>query len=301
VSILHGDAGQRAYKRKLFKRRCAWGIGLSIGFIVLVVLTVTAFHYYLQWTEPQGSSAWGAPSAAAAPTRMAKDQLKMSGDVPPDMAVLMKPDLNPCDDFYQYACGGFLETTALKPDQLSFANSWDGVQHNNTARLLPFLEKSDNAAGVFYKSCMNQTAIEEVGTAPLSPFIKQVSEIKDLDSLEAVIFWWHKANVVVFYDWSVESNPDQPEESALYLMQGGITLPSTDFYLSRSSAMQVKREGYKKVARLVLAEVCKLWKGCDMDHWPADAAQRALNVETELARRFASPSEQVGLRTTLRC
>ncbi len=38
-------------------------------------------------------------------------------------------------------------------------------------------------------------------TKPLEPFIKQVSEVKDLDSLEAVIFWWHKANVVVFYDW----------------------------------------------------------------------------------------------------
>ena len=55
--------------------------------------------------------------------------------------------------------------------------------------------------------------------------------IQDLDSLEAVIFWWHKANVVVFYDWSVESNPDAPEKSALYLMQGGITLPSPDFYM----------------------------------------------------------------------
>jgi hypothetical protein len=37
--------------------------------------------------------------------------------------------------------------------------------------------------------------------------------------------------VVVFYDWSVESNPDAPEKSALYLMQGGITLPSPDFYM----------------------------------------------------------------------
>jgi hypothetical protein len=168
VSILHGEAGQRAHKRKLFKRRCAWGIGLSIGFIILMVLTVTAFHYYLQWETPSGTQSGG---SGEAPTEMAKD---VSGDVPADMAALMKPDVNPCDDFYQYACGGFLEQTVLKPDQLSFANSWDGVQHNNTERLLPFLETSDSAAGVFYKSCMNQTAIEEEGTQPLKPFIKQV-------------------------------------------------------------------------------------------------------------------------------
>jgi len=286
VPILAGVAGQRAYQRKLFKRRCAWGIGLSLGFVMLMLATVTAYHYLLKGTKP---AVGGSYSSGPASTTM---NLEVSGDIPPDMAALMKPGQNPCDDFYEYSCGGFLENTVLQPDQLGFANSWDGVQHNNTARLLPFLEVSTNAAGVFYQSCMNMSAIEELGTAPMAPFIKQVSEIKDLDSLEAVIFWWHKANVVVFYDWSVESNPDKPEESALYLMQGGITLPSTDFYISRSKAMQLKREGYKKVAREVLSEVCKLWKGCDMAHWPAQAAEQSLKVETELAQRFASPSEQ---------
>jgi len=36
--------------------------------------------------------------------------------------------INRCDDFYAYSCGGFLEKTVLAPDQLGFANSWDGVQ-----------------------------------------------------------------------------------------------------------------------------------------------------------------------------
>ena len=45
-------------------------------------------------------------------------------------------------------------------------------------RLLPYLETSDSAAGIFYKSCMNTSSIEEEGTKPLQPFIKQVSEIK---------------------------------------------------------------------------------------------------------------------------
>ena len=53
-----------------------------------------------------------------------------------------------------------------------------------------------------------------------------------------------------------------------------------------------QRLTHTQVARRVLTEVCKLWKGCDMAHWPAQAADRALNVETELARRFASPQEQ---------
>jgi hypothetical protein len=54
-------------------------------------------------------------------------------------------------------------------------------------------------------------------------------------------------------------------DTALYLLQGGITLPSTDFYLSRAHEMQLKREGYKKVARRVLREVCRLWHGCHVE------------------------------------
>ena len=38
--------------------------------------------------------------------------------------------------------------------------------------------------------------------------------------------------------------------------------------------------------------VCRLWHGCDVDHWPQQAAEQALKVETELAERFASPEEQ---------
>ncbi len=38
--------------------------------------------------------------------------------------------------------------------------------------------------------------------------------------------------------------------------------------------------------------VGRLWHGCDVDHWPQQAAEQSLKVETELAERFASPEEQ---------
>ena len=96
----------------------------------------------------------------------------------------------------------------------------------------------------------------------------QVEQVKDLVSLEAVIYWMHKANIVVFYDWSVEVDPRNPRKSALYLMQGGITLPSPDYYTDPSPSMAAKRAGYRRVAEQVLGTVCGLMKDCDMDKWP---------------------------------
>mgnify|MGYP002636233250 CR=1 FL=1 len=97
---------------------------------------------------------------------------------------------------------------------------------------------------------------------------------------------------MVLYDWSVESDPHEPDTSALYLMQGGITMPAPEFYTSEKQSMKLKREGFKRVARNVLVEVCKMVDKCDVTTWPAKAATSALEVETELARRFASAEQQ---------
>ena len=138
---------------------------------------------------------------------------------------------------------------------------------------------------------MNTSAIEALGLAPLHPFVRQIEAISDLVSLTAVIYWLHKANIVVFYDWSVEVNPHEPSQFALYLMQGGITLPSTAFYTSDSEDMQRKREGYTQVATKVLVQVCSLMPNCSAG-WPAKAAAQSLRIESDLANLFATPEEQ---------
>ena len=207
------------------------------------------------------------------------------------MQALVETTADPCHDFYQYACGGFEKSASLRPDQLEFAYAWDSVSRNNTRRLQPIIADSDTPAGIFYRSCMNTSAIEALGLSPLSPFVRQIEAIKDLVSLTAVIYWLHKANIVVFYDWSVEVNPHDPSQFALYLMQGGITLPSTEFYTSDSEDMQRKRQGYTEVATKVLSQICSLRPNCTAP-WPARAAAQSLKIETDLANLFATPEEQ---------
>lgn len=212
--------------------------------------------------------------------------------LPHDMLHLLDPTIDPCDDFYGHVCGGFERSAKMTGDQLEIAYAWDGVARNNTARLDPLIATSKGKAGIFYRSCLNTTAIEETGVKPLLPFISQIEQVKDLVSLEAVIYWMHKANVVVFYDWSVEVDPRNPRKSALYLMQGGITLPSPSYYTDPSPSMESRRSGYQHVAEHVLSTVCELMHGCDMEKWPAWGAQKSLEVETALAKLFASPAQQ---------
>jgi len=270
-----GDAEKK--NKKIWNRRAVVALWLVVGFVVLLFLLLVASQWFLN-------------SYKFYPER--GPFLHQTGDLTDDMSKLMDLSVDPCSDFYSYACGGFMKSQKLKPDQLEFARAWDGVSHNNTERLLPILAASQGPAGIFYRSCMNTTAINALGTAPLRPFVQQVQEVKDLVSLTAVIYWWHYANVVVFYDWSVEMDPNQPTHSALNLMQGGITMPSVQYYTSKDPAMQVKKQGYLKVAKKVLYRVCLLIPGCDTAIWPGQAAVQSLQVETALAERFATPEEQ---------
>ena len=47
------------------KRRCVWGVGLSIGFIVLLLATIELAHYWLHWTTGSALPLTGAPPVRA--------------------------------------------------------------------------------------------------------------------------------------------------------------------------------------------------------------------------------------------
>jgi hypothetical protein len=79
--------------------------------------------------------------------------------------VLKAMDLtvDPCSDFYAYSCGTFQEITQLEPDQNEWARAWSGVSARNNELLREVMETDEGLAGNFYKSCMNMTAINELG------------------------------------------------------------------------------------------------------------------------------------------
>ncbi|KAG5667541.1 hypothetical protein PVAND_015520 [Polypedilum vanderplanki] len=86
----------------------------------------------------------------------------------------MKPDLDPCDDFYEYACGRFLEEQFIpddKTDITSFSESNDILQ-NHLRQILnePIKEteiKPFKDLKLLNKACLNLTKIEERGISPI--------------------------------------------------------------------------------------------------------------------------------------
>src|SRR6516162_8431340 len=94
---------------------------------------------------------------------------------------------DPCQDFYQYACGTWLKNNPIPPDQSAWGRFTELRERNQTI-LRGILEKQsadnpsrsavDQKIGDYYASCMDETAIEAKGTAPLKPYMDKISGIK---------------------------------------------------------------------------------------------------------------------------
>ncbi|KAI5630566.1 VLP3p-2, transcript variant X2 [Venturia canescens] len=100
----------------------------------------------------------------------------------------MDPDVEPCDDFYRFACGGFLKRTVI-PDDKTSVNTFsvisdelqEQIKGSIKAESEPGERKPFRLVKTLYKSCMNKTAIEAEGLQPLHATLKKLGGWPVLD------------------------------------------------------------------------------------------------------------------------
>ena len=219
-----------------------------------------------------------APAAAA----LARDGIRAS------VVSAMDPKADPCNDFYRYACGGWLDTTKLPADQSRWVRSFSTITEHNREVVRTLLEdaaKQPGPAGTerqkigdLYGACMDGAALDQAGARPLAPLLARAAAVTDAASLLRVTGELARDGVDVLIGAGTLPDFKNPKMNLYFLSQGGLGLPDRDYYVSADPKKKEILAAYEKHVARMLGMIGETPEAAAAD------ARAVVAFETELAR-----------------
>ena len=193
-----------------------------------------------------------------------------------------------CEDFYQYANGGWIAKNEIPP-AFSTWGITSPLREKNIATLHEILEaaakntaaangSNEQKIGAFYASCMDEAKIEAAGATPLAKEIAAINKMKSARDLPAMLAHLHRIGVPSIFNFGAGQDFKKSDSVIAITGQGGLSLPDRDFYLNDDEKAASTRAAY-------IEHVTNMFKLLGDDAGRAAAeAQTVMKLETELAK-----------------
>ena len=243
---------------------------------------------------PVNSNAVTAPSSSNTQSTAKTEPPQKTGV---DLAAL-DTSTQPCDDFYQYACGGWNKATEIPGDEAAWYRSFSVIRDRNEEILKGILEglaKGETAdggqyaktLGDYYATCMDEGAIEAAETKPLTPWLKAIDDVKDPASITKTLgrFQTELGDGIVFSMQAAQDFGDATKVVAM-VWQGGLGMPEREYYLEDVPKMKELRGVYE-------GHVAAMMKLAGEPEEKAKAsAKTVMKVETQIAKAWMTKEDR---------
>ena len=164
----------------------------------------------------------------------------------------MDRSVAPGASFYQYANGTWLKTTQIPADKADYGN-FTVLSDRSEQRTREILETANGPLGSdgqrigdYYKTFMDEAAIEAIGLAPIKPQLDAIAKIKDVNGVVLSFAASSRRLVTSPFRTSVVQDEREPEKYIVAIAQGGLGLPDRDMYDAKAKQFDKPRDGYKK-------------------------------------------------------
>jgi len=213
--------------------------------------------------------------------------------------------VDPCVDFYQYACGTWIKNSEIPPDQSRWGSFVELFERNlDVSRGV--LEKAatggagrnavDQEIGDFYGACMDEKAVNSKGIAELKPELDRLDAVKDKQGLIDELARVHMIGASSLFSFYAQSDLHNADQVIAYIDQGGLTMPDRDYYLKDDDKTKAIRDAFVKY----MTDVYVLAATPDGAPAPAPGvgvmsskeAETVLRIETVLAKAQMDRTER---------
>lgn len=202
--------------------------------------------------------------------------------------------VRPQDDFFQYACGGWMKKNPL-PAAYSRYGSFDVLGEENNKRingiLKELLEKTYAKGSVeqklsdLYKLAMDEKRRDADGVKPLAGVLGRLEKAKSVKELFNIQLSLIPYGDNEFFGVYIGADEKNAQQNIINITQGGITLGQKEYYLDTDSATTAIRDAYKK-------HIVRMFKMFGFKENVAEAKMKnVMKIETELAKVSKSNTE----------
>jgi putative endopeptidase len=204
----------------------------------------------------------------------------------------MDLSVDPRVDFAKFAAGTWYKNFQMPADKSRFG-AFDTLEQNNWANLKAILEEVsaqthpagsvEQKVGDYFATAMDTAAIDAAGATPIAADLAAVDAIQNMDDLSRFVAKQRLEGGGGLFGAAIFADLKQSDINGLYIFQGGVSLPSKEYYFAEQFAKQ--REEFK-------THVAKMFTLLgESPETAASAAATVLAVETALAEHFKTPVE----------